>query len=42
MPVSFKVYWGMHHSTLTISIIITIIYWSVIYNGEFAIYNSLE
>lgn len=27
MPLSFKIYWGLHTTTLTISLVITIIYW---------------
>lgn len=32
MPIPFKIYWGMHVITLILSMGITIIYWSVLYN----------
>uniref|UniRef100_A0A0K8TRE5 Putative conserved plasma membrane protein n=1 Tax=Tabanus bromius TaxID=304241 RepID=A0A0K8TRE5_TABBR len=34
MPSVFKVYWGMHNTTLSVSIVITIVYWSILYNGK--------
>lgn len=34
MPIPFKIYWGMHVITLILSMGITIIYWSVLYNGS--------
>lgn len=34
MPITFKIYWGMHVITLILSMGITIIYWSVLYNGN--------
>lgn len=30
----FRVYWGMHIISLVLSIVITIIYWGILYDGE--------
>lgn len=30
----FRIYWGMHITTLVVSIVITIIYWSILYDGK--------
>lgn len=35
MPISFKIYWAIHNATLTLSFVITIIYWVVLHNGLF-------
>lgn len=34
MPILFKIYWMLHNSTLVLSIVISLIYWSVLYQGE--------
>lgn len=34
MPISFKIYWAMHITTLIVSIVITIVYWSILYNDR--------
>lgn len=31
----FRIYWGLHIITLVVSIVITIIYWSILYDGNF-------
>lgn len=35
MPTAFKIYWAMHSIALTMSFVVTIIYWGVLHNGEF-------
>lgn len=33
MPLGFKLYWSIHNITLILSIVITIIYWSILHKG---------
>lgn len=33
MPIAFKVYWALHNIAVTISLTITIVYWSVMRDG---------
>lgn len=34
MPRSFRIYWGLHNISLILSILITVMYWLVIYDSE--------
>jgi len=34
MPFVFKLYWSIHNTTLILSIVITIIYWSILHTGS--------
>ncbi|GAB0089035.1 Protein rolling stone [Sergentomyia squamirostris] len=34
VPAAFKVYWALHNSTLIMSVIITIIYWSILFDSN--------
>ncbi|XP_059616897.1 protein rolling stone-like [Phlebotomus argentipes] len=40
VPTAFKVYWALHNSTLVMSIIITIIYWSILFDAEIHIADA--
>lgn len=33
MPLVFKLYWSIHNTTLILSIVITIIYWTILHTG---------
>lgn len=33
MPIEFKIYWAIHNIALTISVVITFVYWTAIYKG---------
>lgn len=35
MPASFKWYWAIHNATMTLSFVITIIYWGILHNSKF-------
>jgi hypothetical protein len=39
MPRSFKTYWIMHNTTVVAALVITIIYWGLLYDGKF---NGIE
>lgn len=34
MPTSFKLYWALHATTLGLSVLITVMYWTVVYNKD--------
>uniref|UniRef100_A0A1B0CZ86 Uncharacterized protein n=1 Tax=Phlebotomus papatasi TaxID=29031 RepID=A0A1B0CZ86_PHLPP len=42
VPTSFKVYWTLHNSTLVMSIIITIIYWSILFDPEIHMADAIN
>jgi len=36
----FRLYWGMHIISLVLSIVITIIYWSILYDGKLFLHSG--
>lgn len=34
MPLSFKLYWAIHNATMTLSFVITIIYWGILHKSK--------
>uniref|UniRef100_A0A1L8D935 Putative conserved plasma membrane protein n=2 Tax=Nyssomyia neivai TaxID=330878 RepID=A0A1L8D935_9DIPT len=42
VPTVFKIYWALHNSTLVMSIIITIIYWSILFDAEIHVADAVN
>lgn len=41
MPTAFKAYWALHNATMTLSFVISIIYWAILHNGNVCWFGGL-
>lgn len=42
MPMAFKIYWALHNVALTMSFVVTIIYWCILHDGIYEINICIE